>query len=85
MANIRSAAKQARAALRRRVFNLSRISKVRNIEKQIRALAAKGDKEGSAKLLGELQSSVDKAAKGKTIHRHKANRIKARMAKLCKT
>lgn len=84
MANIRSAAKQARVALRRRTFNLSRVSKIRNVEKEIRALVSKGDKDGAVKLLCELQSKVDKAVKGKTIHGKKASRIKSRMTKLCK-
>lgn len=84
MANTRSAAKQARVALRRRVINQRLVSKVRTLEKKIRSLVAQGDKASAAKLLGDLQSAVDKAAKKQTIHANKASRTKARVSKLLK-
>lgn len=84
MANIKSAAKQARNSVRRRVINQQRMSKFRTIEKKIRDLVTKGDKETAVKLLNDLQSALDKAAKGKTIHRNKASRKKSKIAKLLK-
>jgi small subunit ribosomal protein S20 len=82
MANTLSAAKQARASLRSRIHNQRRISRVKTLEKEIRALVAKGDKDAAKKLLSEFQSAVDKARKGKTIHRNKASRSKSRIASL---
>jgi len=80
MANTRSAAKQARSGLRKRIYNQRIISGYKTVEKKILALVKNGKKDEAAKLLSELQSSVDKAAKKKTIHSNKAARIKSRLA-----
>src|SRR5476651_750789 len=50
MANTKSAAKQARAAVRRRTRNRVQISTVRTSEKKIRALAKAGKTDEAAKL-----------------------------------
>jgi small subunit ribosomal protein S20 len=84
MANIKSAAKQARMSVRRRVHNKARVSKFRSLEKQIRALVVKSDKDGAKKLLAQFQSALDKAAKAHTVHRNTASRKKSRLAKLLK-
>ncbi len=84
MANIKSAAKRARASVRRRTINQERLSKFRTIEKKIRTLITKGDKETASKLLKDLQSALSKAAKKKTIHRNQASRRKSKIAKLLK-
>lgn len=80
MANTRSAAKQARAGLRKRAVNQRIISGYKTVEKKILALVKDGKKEEATKLLSQLQSAVDKAAKKKSIHSNKAARIKARLA-----
>jgi small subunit ribosomal protein S20 len=84
MANTRSAAKQARKALRRRVLNRKSKDGLRLATKQIRTLVKEGKKEEAVKFFSEFQSIVDKAAKSKGLHRNTANRRKARAAKLLK-
>jgi small subunit ribosomal protein S20 len=84
MANTRSAAKQARAALRRKAGNIVVKSSVRKAEKEIRTLAKAGKKEEALKLVASFQSKIDKAAKTKVLHKNKASRQKAKIAKLLK-
>ncbi|MEI9997739.1 MAG: 30S ribosomal protein S20 [Verrucomicrobiota bacterium] len=84
MANTRSAAKQARAALRRRARNRTKISTVRTSEKKIRALAKAGKADEAVKLLPKFQSEIDRAAKKGVIHKNTASRHKQRVAALLK-
>lgn len=84
MANTRSAAKQARGALRRRARNRTQISTVRTSEKKIRALAKAGKTDEAAKLLPKFQSEIDRAAKKGVVHRNTASRHKQRVAALLK-
>ena len=84
MANTRSAAKQARGAVRRRARNRVQISTVRTSEKKIRALAKAGKTEEAAKLLPNFQSEIDRAAKKGVVHRNTASRHKRRVAALLK-
>jgi small subunit ribosomal protein S20 len=84
MANTRSAAKQARGAIRRRTLNRSQISTVRASEKKIRALAKAGKTDEAAKLLPKFQSEIDRAAKKGVVHRNTASRHKKRVAALLK-
>jgi small subunit ribosomal protein S20 len=85
MANTLSAAKQARAALRRRARNRIQITAVRTSEKKIRSLAKAGNKEEAAKLLSQFQSEIDRAAKKGVLHRNTASRHKKRIAALFKS
>ena len=80
MANTASAAKQARGALRRRVVNRLLLDHARTAQKKLVALLTAGKKEEAAKLLPELQRRLDRAAKGKAIHRNRSARIKSRIA-----
>jgi len=82
MANTKSAAKQARAAVRRRTRNRVQISTVRTSEKKIRSLAKAGKTDEAAKLLPKFQSEIDRAAKKGVVHRNTASRHKARVAAL---
>lgn len=84
MANTSSAEKQARAALRRKATNTKVKTAVRKAEKQIRTLVKAGKKDDAAQLLAGFQSTVDKAAKTKVLHKNKASRQKAKLAKLLK-
>ena len=84
MANTKSAAKQARTSERRRDVNKKRSTAFKQAEKKFKALVAGGKKEDAAKMLSEVQSKLDRAAKTKTIHPNKASRAKARLAKLIK-
>ena len=82
MANTRSAAKQARGAVRRRTLNRSQISTVRTSEKKIRSLAKAGKTDEAAKLLPKFQSEIDRAAKKGVVHKNTASRHKKRVAAL---
>ena len=85
MANTRSAAKQARAAVRRRTRNRTQISTVRTSEKKIRSLAKAGNTEEAAKLVSQFQSQIDRAAKKGVVHKNAASRHKQRIAALLKS
>jgi len=84
MANTRSAAKQARGAVRRRARNRTQITSVRTSEKKIRALAKAGKTDEAVKLLPQFQSEIDRAAKKGVVHRNTASRHKKRVAALLK-
>jgi small subunit ribosomal protein S20 len=84
MANTKSAAKQARGAVRRRARNRVQISTVRSSEKKIRALAKAGKPEEATKLLSQFQSEIDCAAKKGVLHKNSASRHKKRVAALLK-
>jgi small subunit ribosomal protein S20 len=84
MANTRSAAKQARGAVRRRTLNRVQISTVRTSEKKIRALAKAGKTDEAAKLFPKFQSEIDRAAKKGVVHKNTASRHKQRVAALFK-
>jgi small subunit ribosomal protein S20 len=84
MANTRSAAKQARGAVRRRTLNRIQISTVRVSEKKIRALAKAGKTDEALKLFPKFQSEIDRAAKKGVVHRNTASRHKQRVAALLK-
>ncbi len=84
MANTRSAAKQARAAVRRRARNRTQLSTVRSTEKKIRSLAKAGKTDEAAKLLSTFQSQIDRAAKKGVVHKKTASRHKKRVAALLK-
>ena len=82
MANTASAAKQARAAVRRREVNRTLLQAARNAQKKLVSLIEAGKKDEAAKLFSELQKRLDRAAKGKAIHRNRSARIKSRIAHL---
>jgi len=80
MANTRSAAKQARASLRREAHNKSIKSRLHTLEKKfLAAVAAKKAPDANA-LYRELSATLDKAAKTRVIHRNNASRKKSRLA-----
>jgi small subunit ribosomal protein S20 len=85
MANTKSAAKQARAAIRRRSRNRVQISSVRTSEKKIRSLAKAGNLTEASKLLSQFQSEIDRAAKKGVVHKNTASRHKKRVAALFKS
>ncbi len=84
MANTKSAAKRARVSQRRRDINKKRSTAYKQAEKKFKALVQEGKKDEASKFLSEVQSKLDNAAKGSSIHRNKASRAKARLARLLK-
>jgi small subunit ribosomal protein S20 len=84
MANIKSAEKRVRQTATRTLRNKSARTRVKNARKSaVEALKA-GDKTAAAKV-AELASAADKAANRGVIHRNKASRIKARIARDAKS
>ena len=80
MANTRSAAKQARASLRRQAQNKSVKSRLHTLEKKfLAAVSAKQATDANA-LYRLLSSALDKAAKTRVIHRNNASRKKSRLS-----
>ena len=80
MANTRSAAKQARAGLRREAHNRSIKSRLHSLEKKfLEAVSAKKASDANA-LYRLLSSALDKAAKTRVIHRNNASRKKSRLS-----
>jgi small subunit ribosomal protein S20 len=80
MAKTRSAAKQARASLRRHAHNRSIKSKLHTLEGKFLAFVQGKRAAEAAAAFRELSSALDKAAKTRVIHRNKASRKKSRLA-----
>lgn len=80
MAKTRSAAKQARASLRRRANNKSIKSRLHTLESKFLALVAEKKPAEAAEAYRAMTAALDKAAKTQVIHRNKANRSKSRLA-----
>jgi small subunit ribosomal protein S20 len=81
MARTPSAMKYHRQSEKRRLVNRSRKSTIRTFTKKAVAAAETGDFDAAAKYQRVVQSLVDRAAKGSTLHRNTAARRKARLAK----
>jgi small subunit ribosomal protein S20 len=85
MPNTASAAKQARASLRRQAHNRAIKSKLHTLERKLEALIAEKKAAEAAAALSQLTSALDKAAKVKVIHANRASRKKSRLAARLKT
>lgn len=85
MANTRSAAKQARASLRRQAHNKAIKSRLHTLEKKFLDLVGEKKATEAAETLRVLSSSLDKAAKVQVIHRNLASRKKSRLTARLKT
>ena len=82
MANTKSAQKRVRSNVRKTEQNAATKSKVRNLVKNVRALAAEGKKEEAVKALNQTASALDKAVKRGTIHKGTASRRNSTLAKV---
>jgi small subunit ribosomal protein S20 len=80
MANTRSAAKQARASLRRGAQNKSIKSRLHSLEKRFLAAISAKKAPDAVELYRLLSSALDKAAKTRVIHRNNASRKKSRLS-----
>ena len=81
MANTKSALKNHRKTIARTLRNRSRKSRLKTLAKNVQVLIGQDDKEALKSAATAYVSAMDKAAKSKLIHRNKANRAKASMAK----
>ena len=80
MPNTKSAERRMRNSQRKHLQNRSVISKLRGLEKVLRATVVAGKKDEAAKLLAGVHSAFDKAVKVGAIKRPTANRKKSRLA-----
>ncbi len=80
MANIKSAEKRVRQTATRTLRNRSAKSRVKNARKAAVEAVKAGDASAPARVAA-LTSAADKAANKGVIHRNKASRIKARIAR----
>lgn len=80
MANIKSAEKRARQAVKRHAKNRGEKSKVLTIRKRLLAAVQAGDKEKSKAGFKEFCSALDKAVKHGTMVANTVDRLKARAA-----
>jgi len=80
MPRTRSAAKQARASLRRRAHNRAIKSHLHTLERRFLSLLEAKNAQDAAEALRLLTSALDKAAKIRVIHSRTASRKKSRLA-----
>jgi small subunit ribosomal protein S20 len=78
LANIKSAKKRARQAVKRNARNASQRSMVRTAVKKVVKLIETGDKSGAEGALKAATVLLDRYARKGLIHKNKANRHKSR-------
>jgi small subunit ribosomal protein S20 len=78
----KSAKKALRQSKRKRVSNVRRKTKFRDLTKEFKKAIIGKDFDKAKELLPKVYKSLDKAAKGKTIKKNKANRAKSRLTKM---
>lgn len=79
MANIASAKKRTRQAVKRRLLNNSHRSLLRSQIKKVAAAVAKGDKEAAVQAYQQAVPVIDKMTARGIIHKNKAARHKSRL------
>jgi small subunit ribosomal protein S20 len=77
-----SAKKALRQNKRRRAMNLTRQAAYKTAVKEFRSLASAQKFEEAGAALKKAFKNLDKAAKGKTIKKNKASRLKSRLSQL---
>ncbi|MCJ7610855.1 MAG: 30S ribosomal protein S20 [Candidatus Aminicenantes bacterium] len=81
MAQHNSAVRQRRRSVRRTAVNKKNKSGLRTEVRKMRDLIQAQNKDEARKNLTELQSTIDKAVKKRTIHKNKGNRLKSRLSR----
>jgi small subunit ribosomal protein S20 len=76
VANIKSAEKRAKQAVRRRAHNMAARSRLRSSIKRVLAAVGSGDKAGATAALKAAQPVIDTMVGKGIIHRNKAARHK---------
>lgn len=82
MPNTKTAAKRMRQTETRKTINRARKTAIRNSSKKVVKAITEGNVATAEEAFRIAQKKLDKAAKGKTIHRNKAARRKSRLAKM---
>ena len=85
MPRTKSAAKQARASLRKQSHNKSIKSRLHTLENKFLSLVGEKKSAEAADAYRTISSALDKAAKVKVIHGNTASRKKSRLAARLKT
>jgi small subunit ribosomal protein S20 len=80
MPNIRSSKKDVRRTLARTLRNRATKSRIRTFRKRALEALKSGDVKAAQAAYNEFSSAADKAAKGNTIHKNTASRLKSRLA-----
>ena len=78
----KSAKKALRQSQKRRIINIKKKSKIKNLIKQVRSLALQKKTDEAKKLLPQLYKALDKAAKTQLTKKNTAARKKSRITKL---
>jgi small subunit ribosomal protein S20 len=84
MANTSSAKKAIRVSERKRIINLRKNRQYKEDKKAVFKAITNKDKSTAEKLLPSAFKSIDKAAKGKVIHKNTAARYKSQLSRLIK-
>jgi small subunit ribosomal protein S20 len=84
MANIKSARKRARQAVKRRSRNVSLQTEARGAVRDVKKAIAAGDKKAAAAALVRSQAVIDRVAAKGVLHRNAAARQKSRLAQAIK-
>ena len=82
MAITSSAKKALRQSQKRRIINVRKKEKIKNLIKEVKNLASQKKVEEAKKLLPQLYKILDKAAKTGLIKKNAAARKKSRLTKL---
>ncbi|MBE7525253.1 30S ribosomal protein S20 [candidate division WWE3 bacterium] len=81
MPNKRAAMKDLRQSKKRQARNIKMQTHVKHSYKDIQTLLRMGKTGEATQALLAFQKTADKAARGKSVHRNKANRLKSRLMK----
>jgi small subunit ribosomal protein S20 len=84
MANSAQAKKRAKQAEATRKRNASLKSELRGAVKKVKKAIAAGDKAAAGKVLQQSQSTIDRIADKKIVHKNLASRTKSRLAQAIK-
>ena len=79
MANIKSAKKRARQAVKRNQHNVSMRSQMRTTVKKVLKEIEAGNRTGAEAALKSAESTLDSSASKGLIHKNKASRHKSRL------
>ena len=81
MPNTKSAIKAARQNIRRRARNLVKKDAFKSAVKEVRKLITAGKQSEAMAAMKKAMKNLDKAAKGRVIHKNKSSRLKSRLTK----
>lgn len=81
MPNTKSAIKAARQNIKRRTHNLIKKDAFKSAVKEVKKLVTAGKQTEAAEAMKKAMKALDKAAKGRVIHKNKSSRLKSRLAK----